>query len=93
MIDVPRVQPHLGAAFFAVAGAVVLGLGPNAFADDGANHRVEQSPPIELGTTGGNVNNIGNAFLQNHRKQFDQIFINKFYLVFEQKIALFFRKF
>lgn len=32
------------------------------WADSGANHQIEQSPPIQMGTTGGNINDISSAF-------------------------------
>ncbi|MCI0402304.1 MAG: hypothetical protein L0212_02135 [Acidobacteria bacterium] len=32
------------------------------WADSGPNHQVEQSPPIQLGTTGGNINDISRVF-------------------------------
>lgn len=32
------------------------------WADNGPNHQIEQSPPIQLGTTGGNINDISRVF-------------------------------
>lgn len=43
----------------AVVTASVL---PMVMADGGAQHQVQQATPIKLGTSGGNVNNISNAF-------------------------------
>jgi len=47
--------------FAALPLAVVLGLSL-VMADGGANHQNAQSTPIELGTSGGNVNDRSNAF-------------------------------
>jgi hypothetical protein len=42
-------------------GFLAIGAGV-AWADGGANHRVQQTPPIQLGTSGGSVNDRSNAF-------------------------------
>jgi len=49
-----RVMPLL-----ALVSVVSVGL---VLADGGALHQVLQAPPVKLGTSGGNVNNISNAF-------------------------------
>src|SRR5712692_3007368 len=48
-------------AMFAVVWVLVIGMGI-VLADSGAQHQSLQAPPIKLGTSGGNVHNIGNAF-------------------------------
>ena len=44
-----------------MVGASVLGLGAGAFADvkDGTNHQLEQTRPILMGTSGGNIRDFG----------------------------------
>lgn len=44
-----------------LVGASVLGLGAGAFADvkDGTNHQLEQTRPILMGTSGGNIRDFG----------------------------------
>lgn len=42
--------------------AVLVTVLPLVRADSGANHQTLQTPPISLGTSGGNVNDISNAF-------------------------------
>ncbi len=46
----------------AVVLAALLMMLPLVQADNGAQHQVLQTPPIELGTSGGNVNDISTAF-------------------------------
>ncbi len=48
-------------AMFAVVWVLVIGMGV-VLADSGAQHQSLQNPPIKLGTSGGNVNNISSAF-------------------------------
>jgi hypothetical protein len=49
-------------SFAAVILAALVTALPLVRADSGANHQTEQTEPISLGTSGGNVNNISNAF-------------------------------
>ncbi len=46
--------------FAAIVGAVVLAA--PLLADSGPNHQVKQTPPIQLGTSGGSANDISHAF-------------------------------
>jgi hypothetical protein len=55
MIRLPR-RPLLIAVIVTLFGIGLL------IADSGPNHQVKQAPPIQLGTSGGNVNNISKAF-------------------------------
>ena len=48
-------------ALFAIPVALLVGLGL-VLADGGASHQTLQNPPVKLGTSGGNANNISNAF-------------------------------
>ncbi len=48
-------------AMFAVVWVLVIGIGA-VLADSGAQHQSLQNPPIKLGTSGGNVNNITRRF-------------------------------
>ncbi len=48
-------------AMFAVVWVLVIGIGA-VLADSGAQHQSLQTPPIQLGTSGGNVNNITRRF-------------------------------
>src|SRR3989304_4335401 len=45
-----------------VAPALLLLATTLASADSGANHQTKQTPPISLGTSGGNINDISKAF-------------------------------
>ncbi|MBI3450349.1 MAG: hypothetical protein HY049_15720 [Acidobacteria bacterium] len=47
----------------ALAGAVALALTATPmFADGGANHQVKQTPPVQMGTSGGSLADHSNAF-------------------------------
>ena len=48
-------------AMLAVVWVLVIGMGV-VLADSGALHKSLQTPPVKLGTSGGNVNNISSAF-------------------------------
>ncbi|MGH9795467.1 MAG: hypothetical protein ACRD5G_11900 [Candidatus Acidiferrales bacterium] len=50
-------------ALTAAALPLAIGLGLSVvMADGGANHQTKQTPPIQLGTSGGNVNDASKAF-------------------------------
>ncbi len=48
-------------AMLIIAVALIFGL-PLVMADNGPNHQAPQAPPIKLGTSGGNINDISGAF-------------------------------
>ncbi len=48
-----------GISAFALAAAVTLGAGSIAIADSGANHQMEQSGAMLMGSTAGNINDFG----------------------------------